>query len=86
MIHAAVNISATGCISIHYKFVDILDLRPERGGKVYFGGKGNSPFSKGEGTRPWQYNAASSIFGIPYHDILGGNDKMKVKVTWTSER
>ncbi|ATL49380.1 hypothetical protein COR50_20580 [Chitinophaga caeni] len=75
-VQAAVELNAEGGMHITYKFVDNLDLRPEKGGKVYFGG----------GNRPWQYNAASSVLGVPYHDVVGGNDKMKVKATWTSDR
>jgi hypothetical protein len=39
-----------------------------------------------EGYRPWQYNTATSILGIPYHDIIGANDQLKTTATWTSER
>jgi S1-C subfamily serine protease len=36
--------------------------------------------------RPWQYNATTSILGLGYHDLFGGNDKMKVNATWQSNR
>ena len=82
IIKAQVKVSAEGCMNITYSFSDDHNLRPERGGKVYFGGSGNSPFSYGGGQRPWQYNAITSIGGLLYHDILGGNDKMKIKCTF----
>jgi RHS repeat-associated protein len=85
-VQASVQVNAEGGMNITYQFVDNLDLRPEKDGKVFFGGSGNSPFSSEGGSRPWQYNAASSVLGVPYHDVVGGNDKMKVKATWTSER
>ncbi|MBQ4822928.1 hypothetical protein, partial [Aquimarina sp. MMG016] len=84
-IEANVQVTTEGIINITYQFSDSFDLRPEKGGKIYFGGTGNSPFSKEGGTRPWQYNAATTILGIPYHDILGGNDKLKINGTWSSE-
>ena len=85
-IEVQVKVSAEGCMNITYSFTDNFDLRPEQGGKVYFGGSGNSPFSSGGGQRPWQYNAATSVLGVPYHDILGGNDQMKINATWQSNR
>jgi RHS repeat-associated protein len=85
-IQAQVQVSAEGAMSITYSFTDNFDLRPERDGKVFFGGSGNSPFSSQGGNRPWQYNAATSVLGLGYHDLFGGNDQMKVNATWTSER
>lgn len=85
-IKAQVKVSAEGAMNITYQFTDNFDLRPERGGKVYFGGSGNSPFSSGGGIRPWQYNGATSILGVPYHDVVGGNDKLKTNATWQSTR
>lgn len=34
--------------------------------------------------RSSEYNRITSFFGFLYHDLVGGNDKMKVKATWTS--
>ena len=85
-IQAQVLVTAEGCMNITYNIVDNYDLRPEKGGKVYFGGKGNSPFSSGDGRRPWQYNAVNSTLGVGYHDLIGGNDQMKVFATWQSNR
>jgi len=31
------------------------------------------------------YNNTTTILGFIYHDVLGGNDKMKIKASWTSE-
>jgi hypothetical protein len=80
---------------ITYSFTDNLDLRPERGGRIYFGGK-DAPYAAlgeqyaptiyGNGNRPWEYNATTSILGLGYHDVIGGNDQLKVNATWTSER
>lgn len=94
-INAQVDVTAAGAMHITYSFTDNLDLRPERGGKVYFGGSDAplagvgdllTPNTYGGGSRPVGYNAVSSILGVPYHDIAGGNDKMKINATWTSDR
>jgi hypothetical protein len=85
-VRAQVFVNVRGAMHITYTFTDNFDLRPERDGKVYFGGSGNSPFSSRGGHRPWEYNAATSILGVPYHDVMGGNDKMKITATWTSNR
>lgn len=85
-VQASVQVNAEGAMNITYQFVDNLDLRPEKDGKIFFGGSGNSPFSSKGGSRPWQYNAASSVLGVPYHDVVDDNDKMKVKATWTNQR
>lgn len=53
---------------------------------MYFGGSGNSTFSSGGGNRPWQYNAATNILGVPYHDVIGGNDLLSIKATWQTTR
>ena len=83
-IEVQVKVSAEGAMNITYQFTDNFDLRPENGDKVYFGGTGDSPFPSGGGYRPWEYNAATSILGVPYHDVVGGNDKLKVNATWQS--
>ncbi|MDJ1486435.1 RHS repeat-associated core domain-containing protein, partial [Cytophagaceae bacterium YF14B1] len=85
-INSQVQVNADGTMHITHSFQDNFDLRPEKGGKIYFGGSGNSPFSSGGGKRPWLYNAACSVLGVPYHDIVGGNDKMKINATWTSDK
>jgi YD repeat-containing protein len=94
-IQAQVEVSAEGVMNITYSFEDHLDLRPERGGKVYFGGK-DAPLSGigeryapdmyGGGSRPSMYNVATSVLGVPYHDVVGGNDNMKVRAKWSSTR
>ncbi len=28
------------------------------------------------------YNKTTTIFGFLYHDVLGGNDKMRVNASW----
>ena len=35
--------------------------------------------------RSKEYNIATTVLGFFYHDIIGGNDKMTVKASWTSE-
>ena len=35
--------------------------------------------------RSIEYNIATTILGFIYHDVIGGNDKMTVKASWTSE-
>ena len=32
-----------------------------------------------------EYNIATKLLGFIYHDLIGGNDKMTVKASWTSE-
>ena len=34
--------------------------------------------------RSVEYNRVTSITGFLYHDVLGGNDKMKVTATWST--
>ena len=34
--------------------------------------------------RSTEYNIACTILGFLYHDVCGGNDKMKVNASWTS--
>jgi hypothetical protein len=74
-VYSEVAVSQTGQITIFHHFEDNLDLRPEKGGKIYFG----------EGDRPRAYNIVSSLAGVPYHDILGANDKMKIRAAWGGE-
>ena len=85
-VYAQIQVNMEGCMNITYSFQDKFDLRPENGNRWFWGGSGDSPFSNMGGRRPWQYNGATSILGIPYHDVVGGNDQLKVKATWSSER
>ena len=35
--------------------------------------------------RSKEYNITTTVLGFFYHDLIGGNDKMTVKASWTSE-
>ncbi len=35
--------------------------------------------------RSKEYNRTTKVLGFFYHDLIGGNDKMTVKTSWTSE-
>lgn len=37
----------------------------------------------GDGRTP-EYNAITTVLGFFYHDVLGGNDKMTVRASWSS--
>lgn len=37
-----------------------------------------------EGRSP-AYNTATKILGFLYHDVLGGNDQMRVNASWTKK-
>jgi RHS repeat-associated protein len=39
---------------------------------------------RGSAGRSDEYNKATGVLGYLYHDILGGNDKMKVKAKWST--
>ena len=59
----------------------------EANGKITF----NYSFSDTLDLRPnWvyrsmEYNAICVVMGFLYHDVVGGNDKLKIKANWKTE-
>jgi hypothetical protein len=58
-----------GVYSISHTVADTLDLRPRSGRRVDFS---------------TQYNTATTLLGVPYHDVLGITDQLTVRAEWSS--